>query len=99
MGFLIFFFIFTFLKVPETRGKTFDEIARCFGGDGAGRPASSSIEAPPASASTATTLTASPVKEKLPLVAAAAAVAPPPASETTPLQEKAKPTANDSVEL
>ncbi|XP_056277402.1 solute carrier family 2, facilitated glucose transporter member 1-like [Pseudoliparis swirei] len=97
MAFLIFFFIFTFLKVPETRGKTFDEIARSFGGDGAGRPAaSSSIEAPPASASTATTLTASEVKEKLPLVAAAA---PPPASETTPLEEKVKSTANDSVEL
>uniref|UniRef100_A0A8C2ZJ60 Solute carrier family 2 member 3a n=1 Tax=Cyclopterus lumpus TaxID=8103 RepID=A0A8C2ZJ60_CYCLU len=89
MAFLIFFFIFTYLKVPETRGKTFDEIARSFGGDGGGGLTSSSVEDPPASASTATTLPASPVKEKVPLVSAAA-VAPPPASESTPLQEKAK---------
>lgn len=27
---LIFFFIFTYLKVPETKGRTFDDIAQQF---------------------------------------------------------------------
>lgn len=94
MAFLILFFIFTFIKVPETRGKTFDEIARSFGG--APPPTSSSIEDPPATASAATTLPASPVKEKVPLVEAAAA-APPPAAETTPLEDKSKSTVQENV--
>uniref|UniRef100_A0A671XE40 Solute carrier family 2 member 3a n=1 Tax=Sparus aurata TaxID=8175 RepID=A0A671XE40_SPAAU len=94
MAFLILFFIFTFIKVPETRGKTFDEIARSFGG--APPPTSSSIEDPPATASAATTLPASPVKEKVPLVEAAAA-APPPAAETTPLEDKSKSKVQESV--
>uniref|UniRef100_A0A8C7G2T3 Solute carrier family 2 member 3a n=1 Tax=Oncorhynchus kisutch TaxID=8019 RepID=A0A8C7G2T3_ONCKI len=66
---LIFFFIFTFIKVPETKGKTFDEIAREFGG--APPPPTTSVEAPPTSSSV--TLPASPIKEKVPLVGAAAA--------------------------
>ncbi|XP_075965186.1 solute carrier family 2, facilitated glucose transporter member 3 isoform X2 [Anarhichas minor] len=37
MFFLIVFFIFTFLKVPETRGRTFDEIAQGFASS-AGKP-------------------------------------------------------------
>ncbi|KAK9513953.1 hypothetical protein VZT92_027447 [Zoarces viviparus] len=37
MVFLIVFFIFTFLKVPETRGRTFDEIAQGFASS-AGKP-------------------------------------------------------------
>ncbi|XP_039675880.1 solute carrier family 2, facilitated glucose transporter member 1-like isoform X1 [Perca fluviatilis] len=93
-AFLIFFFIFTFIKVPETRGKTFDEIARGFGG--ALPTTSSSVEDPPASVSTATTLPASPAKEKVPLVAAPAA-APPPAAENTPLEEKTQSTAQQSL--
>ncbi|XP_034748242.1 solute carrier family 2, facilitated glucose transporter member 1-like [Etheostoma cragini] len=93
-AFLIFFFIFTFIKVPETRGKTFDEIARSFGG--VPPLTSSSVEDPPASASTATTLPATPVKEKVPLVAAPAA-APPPAAENTPLEEKSNSTAQESL--
>ncbi|XP_037650020.1 solute carrier family 2, facilitated glucose transporter member 3a isoform X1 [Sebastes umbrosus] len=95
-GFLILFFIFTFLKVPETRGKTFDEIAQSFG---SGQPpTSSSVEDPPASASTATTLPASPVKEKVPLVQAPAAAAPPPtAAENTPLDDKSKSTEQESM--
>lgn len=92
--FLILFFIFTFIKVPETKGKTFDEIARSFGG---GPPTTSSfVEDPPASASTAVTLPASPVKEKVPLVEAPAA-APPPAAESTPLEDKSNSTVQESV--
>uniref|UniRef100_A0A8C9XP46 Solute carrier family 2 member 3a n=1 Tax=Sander lucioperca TaxID=283035 RepID=A0A8C9XP46_SANLU len=93
-AFLIFFFIFTFIKVPETRGKTFDEIARSFGG--VPPPTSSSAEDPPAGASAATTLPASPVKEKVPLVVAPAA-APPPAAENTPLEDKSQSTAQESL--
>ncbi|XP_006804273.1 solute carrier family 2, facilitated glucose transporter member 1-like isoform X1 [Neolamprologus brichardi] len=87
-GLLIVFFIFTFIKVPETKGKTFDEIARGFS---SAAPPSSSAEDPPASASTAVTLPASPVKEKVPLVEAPApapAAAPSPVAETTPLEAK-----------
>ncbi|XP_062291477.1 solute carrier family 2, facilitated glucose transporter member 3-like [Scomber scombrus] len=95
LGFLILFFIFTFLKVPETKGKTFDEIAREF--SGAQPPTSASIEDPPPSA--ATTVPASPVKEKVPLVeaAAAAAAAPSAAAESTPLDDKSKSTVQESV--
>ncbi|XP_016896596.1 solute carrier family 2, facilitated glucose transporter member 1-like [Cynoglossus semilaevis] len=78
--FLIIFFIFTYIKVPETKGKTFDEIARSF--SSAPPPASSSIEEAPAAAGV--TLPAPPIKEKVPLVDAKAE-APPPAAETTPL--------------
>uniref|UniRef100_A0A3B5MPG6 Solute carrier family 2 member 3a n=1 Tax=Xiphophorus couchianus TaxID=32473 RepID=A0A3B5MPG6_9TELE len=100
-AFLIIFFIFTFIKVPETKGKTFDEIAREFGG--ALPPATSSAEDPGATSSTAITLQASsPEKEKVPLVEAPAAAAAPapapapaaapaaatPATETTPLKDK-----------
>lgn len=85
-AFLIIFFIFTFLKVPETKGKTFDEIARSFGGSPP--PVSASIEDPPASSSAAENLSASPVKEKVPLVEAPAAD-PPPSTENTPLEHKA----------
>uniref|UniRef100_A0A3Q1K127 Major facilitator superfamily (MFS) profile domain-containing protein n=1 Tax=Anabas testudineus TaxID=64144 RepID=A0A3Q1K127_ANATE len=86
-AFLIIFFIFTFIKVPETKGKTFDEIARSFGSGPV--PASSSAEDPPASA--AVTLPASPVKEKVPLVEAPAS-APPSAAESTPLEDKSNST-------
>lgn len=91
--FLIIFFIFTFLKVPETKGKTFDEISRSFGGSPP--PVSVSAEDPPASSSAAENLTASPVKEKVPLVEAPAAD-PPPSTENTPL-DKAKATVQESV--
>ncbi|XP_029298818.1 solute carrier family 2, facilitated glucose transporter member 3a [Cottoperca gobio] len=92
-GFLLLFFVFTYLKVPETRGKTFDEIARSFGSPLANP---TSDDDPPASASTATTLPASPVKEKVPLVEAPAA-APPPAAENMPLDDKTKSTVQESV--
>eukprot|EP00064_Thunnus_orientalis_P011911 superscaffoldBa00001770_g11943 len=91
---LLLFFIFTFIKVPETKGKTFDEIARSFGS--APPPTSSSIEDPPASASAAATVPASPVKEKVPLVEAPVA-APPAAAESTPLDDKSKSPVQESV--
>lgn len=63
MAFLILFFIFTFFRVPETKGKTFDEIAREF--SRAQPPASSSVaETGEVAASTSL------AKEKVPLVAA-----------------------------
>lgn len=41
---LIFFFIFTFLRVPETKGRTFDDIAQGFA-TSAGKPTSPLPEA------------------------------------------------------
>lgn len=93
-AFLLIFFIFTFLKVPETKGKTFDEIARSFGG--AQAPTSSPAEDPNTGASTTVAVPASPVKEKVPLVEASAK-APPTASESTPLEDKSNSTVQESV--
>lgn len=92
-AFLIIFIVFTFLKVPETRGKTFEEIANSFGN----RPVatSSSVEDPPPSASAAATLPSSPVKEKVPLVEAPPAAAP--AAENTPLEDKSNSVAQENV--
>lgn len=38
MVLLIFFFIFTFLRVPETKGRTFDDIAQGFAASAGGNP-------------------------------------------------------------
>lgn len=35
-GFLVIFLVFTFFKVPETRGRTFEEITRAFEGQAQG---------------------------------------------------------------
>ncbi|KAF7651019.1 hypothetical protein LDENG_00117060 [Lucifuga dentata] len=95
MAFLLIFFVFTYFKVPETKGKTFEEISRNFGSH---QPtASVSAEDPPASASTSPTLPASPMKEKVPLVLVAAAAGPPSAAESTPLDDKSNSTVQESV--
>ncbi|XP_019745850.1 solute carrier family 2, facilitated glucose transporter member 1-like [Hippocampus comes] len=84
MTFLVIFFIFTFLKVPETKGKTFEEISRSFTGGGA---ASSPVEArphrPEGGNGTAKEEKRD-EKEKLPLVETGAGNN----GETEPLQEK-----------
>lgn len=99
-AFLVIFFIFTFFKVPETKGKTFDEIAREFGGtsSSAAAPTSAQDEALAEGTTAVTIAAASPDKEKVPLVE----TAPPPAaqttaSETTPLEDKSNATAQESV--
>ena len=38
MVLLIIFFIFTFLRVPETKGRTFDDIAQGFAANAGGKP-------------------------------------------------------------
>ncbi|XP_030249482.1 solute carrier family 2, facilitated glucose transporter member 3 [Sparus aurata] len=45
MVLLIFFFIFTFLRVPETKGRTFDDIAQGFSASAAKSPQSPGPEA------------------------------------------------------
>ncbi|XP_072304359.1 solute carrier family 2, facilitated glucose transporter member 1-like [Eucyclogobius newberryi] len=85
---LVLFFIFTFIKVPETKGKTFDEIAQGFDrsrGAAAAVPTSVPDETP-AEGFTAVA-TSSPDKEKVPMVEAAAP-AQTAVSETTPLDSK-----------
>ena len=42
---LIFFFVFTFLRVPETKGRTFDDIAQGFSASAAKSPQSPGPEA------------------------------------------------------
>lgn len=45
MVLLILFFIFTFLRVPETRGRTFDDIAQGFAASAGKSPQSPAPEA------------------------------------------------------
>lgn len=61
MIFLILFFIFTFFRVPETKGQTFEEIAQGF--SGAPPPSSTSVQEVDV-----VTVPTSTVKEKVPLV-------------------------------
>ncbi|XP_061912648.1 solute carrier family 2, facilitated glucose transporter member 3a [Entelurus aequoreus] len=91
-SFLIFFAVFTFFKVPETKGKTFDEIARSFGGDLLTAP---SEGVPPASLPAAGEPLASSAKEKVPLVEEAGVTLE--LAETTPLEDKSKPAPKKSV--
>ncbi|XP_036394082.1 solute carrier family 2, facilitated glucose transporter member 3 [Megalops cyprinoides] len=59
--FLILFFIFTYFRVPETKGRTFEDIARGFSGT-----ASSPTQAPTSEG--VVTLPVSPTTEKVPMV-------------------------------
>ncbi|CAL8353048.1 unnamed protein product [Arctogadus glacialis] len=98
--FLVFFFIFTFFKVPETKGKTFDEIAQCFGAAPATPTRSVNLPLNTTSTSVQATGPASPDKEKVPLVQA-----PPPSeatpvpTETTPLHSHATPLRSETTAL
>ncbi|XP_054618872.1 solute carrier family 2, facilitated glucose transporter member 3-like isoform X2 [Dunckerocampus dactyliophorus] len=83
-AFLIIFSIFTFLKVPETKGKTFDEIACSF--SSAPPPASASQVALPAGACATGDASSTLAKENVPLVGPAKVSLP--KAETTPLEEK-----------
>nr|XP_057902460.1 solute carrier family 2, facilitated glucose transporter member 3a [Doryrhamphus excisus] len=83
-AFLIIFFIFTFLKVPETKGKTFDEIARSF--SSAPPPASASEAALPASACATGEAGSTLAKENVPLVEPTKTSSQ--KAETTPLEDK-----------
>ncbi|XP_077364111.1 solute carrier family 2, facilitated glucose transporter member 3-like isoform X2 [Festucalex cinctus] len=92
MAFLVLFFIFTFIKVPETKGKTFEEISRSFGGastSAAAAAAASSPEEPrrmPEGANGAANEEKQTEKEKLPLVEACAGDS----DETAPMREKSE---------
>lgn len=91
MTFLVIFFIFTFLKVPETKGKTFEEISRSFasgGGAAAAAASSSPVEARPHQPEGENGTAKEEKrhdKEKLPLVEKGAGNN----GETEPLREKA----------
>ncbi|XP_066529832.1 solute carrier family 2, facilitated glucose transporter member 3a [Hoplias malabaricus] len=82
MAFLILFFIFTYFRVPETKGRTFEDIAREF--SRAQPPAASSVE----EAGAGMTST-SPVKEKVPLVAANSGAEEKPSSSVNATSEAA----------
>lgn len=81
--FLVVFFIFTYFRVPETKGRTFDEIARGF--SGAPPPTTDSMVE-----SGRVTLPASPVKEKVPLVEAKMSSEQGPSTSEQPAAEAAK---------
>ncbi|XP_036423148.1 solute carrier family 2, facilitated glucose transporter member 3a [Colossoma macropomum] len=83
MIFLILFFVFTFFRVPETKGRTFEDIAREF--RGAPPPSTTAVEE--ASGVMAST---SPVKEKVPLVAANSGAEEKPSSSVKAASEAAK---------
>lgn len=56
---LIFFIVFTYFKVPETKGRTFEDIARNFAGSASSQPPIQEGEV---------TLPVSPTREKVPMV-------------------------------
>ncbi|MFT7815921.1 solute carrier family 2, facilitated glucose transporter member 3-like, partial [Arapaima gigas] len=62
--FLLLFFIFTFFRVPETKGRTFEDIAQGFAGSTAASPSPNQVPAPQGGA----TLPVSPTTEKVPMV-------------------------------
>lgn len=69
MVLLIFFFIFTFLRVPETKGRTFDEIAQGFAATAGGKSvASSAPEAVTVGGSESKDPTPKSPNEKVPMV-------------------------------
>ncbi|XP_064165963.1 solute carrier family 2, facilitated glucose transporter member 3 isoform X2 [Anguilla rostrata] len=60
MIFLIFFFVFTYFRVPETKGRTFEDISRGFAGPAPGSGLAQSSDG--------ITLPVSPTTEKVPMV-------------------------------